>query len=262
MRKSVFSVVFILVRAGCKPDSQLPSILPPPESVFDDESAVAFAYAAQQGNVETLQELLQLGVDANNRGEKDISPFAYSIDNLGTFRFLLEHGADPNVYIGGFNTVLHIAAGKKDIEFLRAALKYGADPDIRTRRLGETPLFAVSGSDASARIKLLVEAGADVDALSDGNETPLISNARAQRYDMVLALLQAGANFHVRTESGWSITKALDVSRDHYGQDNGHRRRLDAVLEFLVNACNSSATLICDEVREIDSEMRRTELSS
>lgn len=252
----ILLVVLFLSFTGCNADDPGVSLLPPPEEVFQDEVSLSFARAAMTGDLPQIEKLLQANGSFGADRESDAIPYAYSIYNLQAFRYLLARGVNPNVTLGDFNSILHLAVGKRDIEFLRLALEYGADPNIRTREWGETPLFLIDGDDAATRIKLLVSAGADIEALSDAQETPLIAHARAQRYDVVQLLLENGANFQVRTDSGWSITKAIDSALINYGDKEEHQRKLISVIEYLFAECERQRTLICDEVREIDAELR------
>jgi ankyrin repeat protein len=67
-------------------------------------------------------------------------------------RFLLEHGADPNVQDKDGWTPLHRAVIKCHVDVARVLLDYGADPTIRDNE-GRTPLDV--GSNCEEFIKEL-----------------------------------------------------------------------------------------------------------
>jgi hypothetical protein len=67
-------------------------------------------------------------------------------------RFLLEHGADPNVQDKDGGTPLHFAVEGCHVDVARLLLDYGADPTIRDNK-GRTPLDI--GSDCGEFIEEL-----------------------------------------------------------------------------------------------------------
>ena len=72
----------------------------------------ALMYAAQNGDIEIAEALLEAGVDLNERSNDDTHVLPFSIvSRQDSFAlFLLEHGADPNGTINGI-PALHAAAG-------------------------------------------------------------------------------------------------------------------------------------------------------
>jgi ankyrin repeat protein len=69
---------------------------------------------------------------------------------------------------------------------------------------GDTPLHKiVRGNDAEAT-RLLIEAGADVNAIGDMGETPLHAAASQRNQEIFRMLLSAGANPHIRSELGYT----------------------------------------------------------
>ena len=67
---------------------------------------------------------------------------------------------------------------------------------------GDTPLHFVAMWDDVRGIELLVQAGAEVDALGDMSYTPLATAVRKGNVAAAQALLRHGASPHVRTEFG------------------------------------------------------------
>ena len=73
-------------------------------------------WAAAQGQPGSVELLVRLGFDINARGRSDAP------------------ASDP------WQTALHVAAGDGNLELARRLLALGADPDIRDKRFGSTPL--------------------------------------------------------------------------------------------------------------------------
>lgn len=85
----------------------------------------------------------------------------------------------------------------------RLLLAADADPSARSESLGGVaPIHsAVFGRDLEC-VKLLIEAGADVDAAQEGGFTPLHGAAQNGDLEIVKALANRGADPHQRTPEG------------------------------------------------------------
>jgi ankyrin repeat protein len=148
-------VVRLLLERGAEPNDG--------ESIY---------HAAELNRVECLEELVAHGADLSGRhahwGNTPLYFLSgYLEDGPGAararegMRWLLEHGADPNVSSGSAEeTPLHRVAERRGVEAVQLLLAHGAKVD-QPRADGRTPyvLALRSGSDAVA--ELLLERGAD-----------------------------------------------------------------------------------------------------
>ena len=134
-------------------------------------------------------------------------------NHYNSCKALLEVGADPNIH-DNYNgsTALIDAAGKENYKddntrFLKLLLSHGANPneeETGARQAGNTtrknPLL-VACSDVNqfvspiGKVKMLVEAGAKVNYKNEYNHFPLREALIHKHYDVVLYLLQKGANY-------------------------------------------------------------------
>ena len=123
----------------------------------------------------------------------------------------LDAGADVNAsqsgYLGG--TPLHHAVWKNDLPMIEVLLNAGAYVDARVN--GNTPLLEAAGkSDNPAIYNTLLEAGADVNALSNNWDTPLHELARFnsdlghQSVALAKILIDAGADMNARQRHGFT----------------------------------------------------------
>jgi hypothetical protein len=90
-------------------------------------------------------------------------------------------------------------------------MQYGGDPNLEHRRQRATPLHAVvesMGSNKSARIQGLIDAGVDFDNHSMGDVPAKHALARGQ-YEIVLQLLHAGADY--RAYGDGQLTRLIHV---------------------------------------------------
>jgi truncated hemoglobin YjbI len=103
----------------------------------------------------------------------------------------------------GERTLLHEVAGKGNVRIVVVLLRLGADAQASDRS-GHTPLHEAAGQGNVRIVALLLQVGADPNASDGYGHTPLYGVSNAYPYDgaagadVVSALVQAGANVHVR----------------------------------------------------------------
>ena len=148
-------------------------------NAVDDSDNTPLAIAAENGNLQMVDLLLDNGADPNKEGLFG-TPLALAL-NFGSEEpqipeRLIEKGADINAKFGlSGGSALHMTAdiiGAEDaVEFL---LEHGVDVNARDN-YGSTPLHIVANgsSPKSAIAKLLIDAGADVNAKDEHGKTPL-----------------------------------------------------------------------------------------
>lgn len=110
------------------------------------------------------------------------------------------------------DTVLHVAAAGYRVEIARMLLAFGADVNSAKNRRSSQPLhYAADGYlenpawDAGrqvAMIRLLLKAGANVDAQDKNGATPLHRAVRTRCAAVVKCLLEAGADPTIRNKPG------------------------------------------------------------
>lgn len=96
---------------------------------------------------------------------------------------------------GAGNTALHAAAGQGKIEAARVLLDHGADPNAMNG-WGETPLHCAVGQRQPGMVTFLLERGADINARKSGCDsgTPLWRAAEKLDLEGVKQLLAQGAD--------------------------------------------------------------------
>lgn len=142
--------------------------------------------AASWGTAETTHALIDLGADLEGRDESGRT----ALMNVATTRIHDQHGnAQPpdDVY-----------------SRMDALIAEGADLEA-TDNEGRTALFhAVSGGGNVTRVSRLLEAGADVNAADQQGVTVLMQTPGNQRGEVVASLLQLGAKVEIRDHQGRS----------------------------------------------------------
>lgn len=220
---------------------------------------VAIHYAVRQKDGKMLELLLDAGASPNTavgrRGlDAESTPplhMAIQRDDTGTIKVLLAHNANPDVRDTYSMTALHLAARDGKAAIAELLIHARADVSARQDRFflpcgsGEestpslnTPLHFAAACGNPETIKVLVGAGAKVEAHNRYGNTPLMSAVDPPLYTGIKkelqlknldALLSAGADINARNDSGWTI---LDIARAANESDS--YRSSHELIDYLV----------------------------
>ncbi len=155
----------------------------------DEEGNTLIHYAVSKKHHAAIKVLVDAGVDVNAKNDDGFTALQDSLiyhENKDVFNALIETGADINVnWFGeGGNTLIHYAVWKKH----------------------------------HTAIKVLVDAGVDINAKNDNGFTALQhSLAYHENKDVFNALIETGADVNVRDNDGHSILyNAINGFIDYY----------------------------------------------
>ena len=178
--------------------------------------------AAREGDVAIIKELLKKGakIDEPNPGNWSATPLYWSIWSVTNnckfeaAELLLKKGANVNSADSFGLAPLHLAVCCKDVDlsFIEHLIEKGADVNLKNTSDGWRGLhYAIScGSDDVAR--LLIEKGAEVNAIADDGTTPLILAAKNDDVFIAKLLLEKGANLNwrdMKKKSAMSYAKGV-----------------------------------------------------
>ena len=202
------------------------SRVPPVEEYFSHGEAVAGAEAIRRGRPADLDRLIQAGLDVDHRGREGMNLLKWALfsDCLECFEMLLGAGASLEHFEAGEYTgkveqtplkpVMELAARAGDHRFLSAALAHGADPDSLDVYGKKTVIFAAVLHSRIENARLLVEAGADIDARDGDLESPLLAAVGYGNYEFACYLLDLGADPSLPNERGFTVADRIE----RYGQ--------------------------------------------
>jgi ankyrin repeat protein len=134
------------------------------EARDEDEGVTPLAYAAGFGRMEVLEFLVARGANVNARDPRGLSALhltAYT-GQLQALRFLLDKGADVTARGPSGMGPLHFVADRQT-EVLKLLIERKADIGARDD-YGNTGLMLAARAGADANVRVLIEAGADVNA--------------------------------------------------------------------------------------------------
>lgn len=209
----------------------------PIETVYPDNGLRALAQSAKDGDIDRIETLIQSGQDVNGTGIFGVSALYWPLKRnmywndresaLRGVEKLLELGANPNLihhnphFTDGADSMIHYAARLGEDKFVRALLRHGGDPNLRIGTHQETPLFAAMRADRITGpnvVNVLLDAGADIDAQRQpkvednfdvGGETPIMKAFTYDHFELVLHLLNAGADYRIHDNRGETLLDQL-----------------------------------------------------
>jgi len=161
---------------------------------------------------DSIKTLLDNEDDINKKNEEGFTPLYVATTQLyvDVVKTLLENGADPNIPIDlrGF-TPLHgvmqhrlsdVLQRKKEEMAIRLLIEHGAQVDALDKN-GDPPLSIAVRGGREDFCKLLIEHGADVNYINRGY-TPLHWAARFGYWKVVAVLITRGAAINMKTPKG------------------------------------------------------------
>ena len=166
----------------------------------------------QPKHEDIVELLLDLGakIDAQDKLGKTALDWAAFNGSVNLVRLLISRGAKPNVGQGTKRTSpIAECARNGNIEVLGLLLKAGADLDAM--RYGSHGLGTASIFGKDKFVKLLLEAGADPNLADEGGTTPLIAGVAGRKLEIVKMLVEAGAKLDAVRFGGRAET-ALDFA--------------------------------------------------
>ncbi len=161
--------------------------------------------AVEQGDAEIVRILVAAGADVHAEGYFDRTPLTLAAEEGATeiLQILLGTGPDADTSVGGEDKeavstpsvgseALYTAIEKGDVEMVRLLVEAGADINAAEGFGGNTPLHeAVKKGDLEI-VKILVAAGADVEAKGYFDRTPLSLAAEEGATEIMRILLGLG----------------------------------------------------------------------
>ena len=177
--------------------------------------ATPLSQAAIIGNTAVIEALLDAGAEADERGADDQTALMIiaRTPNVSAAKALVDAGADVNnteKWRG--QTALMWAAAQQQPDMVKFLIEQGADLDAQSlpnnweRQVtaeprmkilppgGMTPLLYATREGCTECVRLLIEAGAQLNKADPEGVTPLVMAGLNARWDSMKLLLEAGAN--------------------------------------------------------------------
>ena len=202
IQKHDFDKVYELVHSGidlnvADVDFSLRRYLSRPKTPL--ETAISW------GDDRSVDLLLETGADPNFlHGKHGRLPviLAMRYNNFDIFKMLLEAKTGIDIRDKYGDTPLMWAAEHAKPKFVELLLEYGADPNALNSESGQITLMnAIKNTNSKTVVEILLKAGADPNAQNTNGETALMVVSRSNA-NIVGALLEAGADPYKTNKHG------------------------------------------------------------
>jgi ankyrin repeat protein len=170
-------------------------------------------FAAQQGDAESARILLRAGAKPNDAQPKTaLTPLmiASAMGHTKAVDLLLDNGADPNLADANSYTPLHRVVRDSDyginlasrdavLTIVKSLLKHGANPNARLNQVKEKAAEEIRKGNVANYEKRV---GVTITEIILQGATPLLLAAEVNNFDVIKALVEAGADPLIGTELG------------------------------------------------------------
>jgi hypothetical protein len=220
--------------------------------LFQDTPAWQLAKAVEDGDTDKIKIEVSKNKSLLNFREphfgQPLLKLAVMNKNYLSVEKLLQLGADPNMqdfYYGDSPLMAAVDIGingvRSDPRFLKLLLKYGGDPNAEEngpQKNGKyTPLIIACGTGDLEYVKILVNAGADINHANEYDDRPLYNAVILQHPSIVIYLIEKGAEFKrplyktIPEGENKYITDALREWRFELGSDD-YKKKMQ-IVDFL-----------------------------
>ncbi len=172
--------------------------------------------AADAGNTELIELLISLGADVNERGEEGKTPLHMAADDgrEEAVKMLLEHGANLHARDERGREAIHLAAADARMSLVRELARLGADINERDNE-GFTPLDYLATGISSWSLQ---DGCVSVDTLrnegwesGEPHRAEMIWAARKGDIEKIKALQNIGVGVNVKVPGGSSVLGWVSV---------------------------------------------------
>ncbi len=184
--------------------------------------------AARYRDSKMLDILLSLNANPNLKDMNGKTPLIHATlsNHVPSIETLVKAGANLEIKERDQFNALSIAVGKKKFWAVLALIDAGADVNTTVGEKAMTPLMIIctqhkskdrekniiEGAEPVDIAKLLIEKGADVNATTSLDETPLMFAAANDNSPLIGLLVQKKADMDAKTKDGKT---ALDIAKEH-----------------------------------------------
>lgn len=167
---------------------------------FDKQATVALLPAIETGNLDELTRQLEAGGDCNARNQRGVTYLtrAVTLQNRWIIEALIDAGADVNGPCSepAAHALRLMPPSKRHVR---------SQPEENPfRRAGWTPLMEAARVRAHHLIDLLVNRGADPNAVTERGHTALMESGGQGIATVTQTLLDHGSAINQQNKEGWS----------------------------------------------------------
>lgn len=183
----------------------------------------AFLVTAGRGNIDFMKLLLENGVDINQKNAQGETALMKAAESgmPNAVKFLIENGADINLRDNKGKTALSFCRSTKHYVTVDGSSEVLQQALMSQTEAGKTPPFeydlqisalvlitAAQEGDIDT-IRYVLAAGLSPDAALVNGETALLAALDSREKDIVILLMDVGANFNLQSAADSPLTRAV-----------------------------------------------------
>lgn len=200
-----------------------------------------FRYACGRGDLKEAKELLEKGVDINVADEYGLTPLmmAAQAGRLEMVEFLLENKAEVNHYDRKGWNALFLAAYWNCPDVVKLLIKKGENTGLIDKQ-GFTLLSGICtrGEERTELLKLALKevkkGKIDIDAKDYEGNTALMYASSNRLINTVKLLVEAGANVNLENNRGFTAIDKARGKNEHEYLGGATKNKNNAVVEYLL----------------------------
>ena len=231
--RGLLALSFLLTVASASACKAKPSAAALEAFPAQDAARVADAILANDGA--TVTALIHDGANPSANGDagRSLLEFAIWKEKPKAFNALLAAGADTAHADDEGDTVMCYAAKIEDASYMNALLVKKVDPNVINKISGDSPLMDAALTGHQPQLHALLQAGARLDAAEPNGDNALIMAAQANKTQVVLDLLAAGADPLAKNQMGATFQRYLNMTPANVAAPEMQRER-EKIKRWLV----------------------------
>ncbi|RYC39815.1 hypothetical protein DEH81_17825 [Pectobacterium zantedeschiae] len=222
-------VLCLFFTTGCNAMKKLPA------EQFFSGSQLMLAHAIERSDSVEVKDLAGK-TDLNKLGAQDMTILFFALQSaygknsqqLAIMAELVRSGANPLQQVPNMGSVAEVVATSPYPEYMQAIIDGGMDVNVKIQ--GQPLLHDAASDDTIKTLTLMVERGANVNAVDSLGKATIMAALDGMQLDTVEWLLNHGANPNIiETNTGWSFMRQLDdvITRNNGDTGATHKKLMD-----------------------------------
>ncbi len=211
----------------------------------DNDGNGIFNYAAKNGNIDFLQQLVDNSVDYKKKNNEGGNAFLFAArggrghsNSIAVYQYLKSLGLDPNVVTHSGYTPFHsIAYSEKDKNIINFFLENGAKLNQKDAE-GNTPFMNAASRNSLEIVRLLEKKVDNINEKNKKEQTALMLAIANNDIEVAKYLLENGANAAATDKQGKNLAYYL---LDSYKLQGDFRTKLDLLMKNGVEMTKTQA---------------------